>query len=295
MLEFKKIEDLTTGDSAEYDLSYLFEYMISVEDMGGDASLGICHGCGVVMIKEGDFSPVFSYPEALFDDSDVKRAAEAVFEYCRDNEIPPSFIDVPLSGLPDIMAGVNSAEVEGDGEYFNVSVKTPPMSLNYPPEAESGGVYLGELTEDFAEKYKELITDGEHNKYTGYDVRRDMADAPAEYFIEEAWKEFRRGVSITLAASVVNEGVNVFIGEGVLYRFDGRGECEISFRILPEYCGKGFSKKIISALIEIAGNIGIRRVVARIMEKNIPAVGAARKFMTEESRKDGIITYTCDI
>ena len=135
MSEFKRAEQIDFSQS-EYDLSMLSEYMESIAEAGGDAELAIVGECGVVKIESEEGEAVFSYPEPLAEGAEEDLAVSFVFDYCLDNEIIPAFIDVPLSKLPVVLAGVVSAGVEGDGSLENPYVI--PETGSYASQVDKG-------------------------------------------------------------------------------------------------------------------------------------------------------------
>ena len=278
MIEFKKVSTETFFEYSDFNFSDLVEYLAYIESEGASVQIGISHGCCSVMIKDGE-DVVFTCPEELCENCSLDGIVGDIFEFCKLCEQPLKFIDVPREKMASILAGVRHCNVDGDGEYFSVSIKNECMLLEFAPEILSEEVYLSEPVMEFAEEYKRLITDKKHNEFWGSDIRQDMQNAPGEYFVEEARCEFEKGTGITFFATVMtSEEKNVFVGEGVLYRFDGRGECEVAVRVLPEFCGKGYGKMILGGLIQIAENIGIGSLVCNIDRRNLPAIAFTRQF-----------------
>lgn len=294
-MELYDIEALSELGICTDEFSSFADYCGALSQMDAQVSVGISDGCGFCLVITEEYSPFITYPRPICDDFDLGAAVGAAYAFCLDSEIPVRVIDIPTDELPRLLRGVRHADVDGDGEYFNVSVKTECMLTEVLPEYLMEDVYLGELVYKFAEDYKRLVTDEVHNKYSGEDVRFDMKDEDAEFFIDEARAEFEMGTSMTFAATVLSEaGDNVFIGEGVLYRFDGKGECEAAVRILPEFCGKGYSKKILAALIAVCGELGLSSVVARIHKDNERAHHLASSLMEKVGDEGEIVTYRAE-
>jgi RimJ/RimL family protein N-acetyltransferase len=258
----------------------LLDYASSLAYMGASVSVGESGGCITLLVSPRAESSFFSFPEPVSEDSDLELMLDEIFELCLIMELPMNFCDVKREQLPILLQGVRHADIDGDGENFNVRIRTECQLLEDAPEILAGRVYLGELVHAYGEDYKRLVTDKDHNRYSGEDVRFDMKDRPAEYFIDEARADLDRGIALTLAATVQSEqGDNIFIGEGVLYRFDGFGECEAAVRILPEHRGKGYSKEILRGLIEIGRSLGLLSVVARVRRENERALRLAASLM----------------
>ena len=82
-------------------------------------------------------------------------------------------------------------------------------------------------------------------------------------------EDFDRSESMTFAATVLSDvGENVFVGEGALFAFDGRGAASFSFRVLPEYHRRGIGKKIFMGLFGIAESIGVDTLIGEVMAEN---------------------------
>jgi RimJ/RimL family protein N-acetyltransferase len=123
-----------------------------------------------------------------------------------------------------------------------------------------------------------------------------MTDAPSEFFTEEARAEFDKSISLTtFALTMSEEGENLFVGEGVLYKFDYEGGCEVGVRVLPEYGKRGYGRAILSGMLRIAEKIGVCRVFARVYRDNVPANKLFRKIMNFSFEADGILYYELEL
>lgn len=289
-MEFHEDELVKTAAGRE-----VLEYMGFVEEEGASAFAAIYSGCASVMIDDGD-SMVFTYPVSISEDADEADIIEEIIRFCTDCEIEPIFIDTPRDTLPLLLDGVRHADVDGDGEFFTVKLKNECMLLEYPPETLSGEVYLSEPAEKFAAEYKRLILDSEHNAFWGNDLRAEMTGSSAKYFVTEAIDEFYQGTAITLHATTLDgDGENKFVGEGVLYRFDFKGGCEVAVRVLPEHCKKGYGRAILEGLIEIARQIGLTRLVCNIDKRNIPAIRFTKGLFELCGEDEGTVQLSADI
>ena len=84
----------------------------------------------------------------------------------------------------------------------------------------------------------------------------------------------------------------VLIGEVTLYNFDYVGGCEIGFRLMPEYRGKGYAKECAAAVIDYAFNfLGVKCVKARCFKQNAPSYGLIKALGFTESHTDGEKIY----
>ena len=271
MIEFLKMEDLPQSFTENPASREIIDYMSFIESEGATALCGICGGAAAVMIDDGE-NMTFTYPVSISQENSEREIIDEIFSFCTDCEITPTFIDTPAKKLPLLLTGVGHANIDGDGEYYTVSMKNECMLLDFPPEILYGEVYLSEPSAKNASDYKRLIMDKEHNSFWGDDLRADLPDARPGFFIDEAREEFARGTAITLHATVLSDGENLFIGEGVLYRFDCKRGCEIAVRVLPEYCGRGYGRQILEGTVRIAGEIGISEVTCNIDKRNTPAL-----------------------
>jgi RimJ/RimL family protein N-acetyltransferase len=287
---------LALGELAE-GLSHLAcfdearDYILQAEEMDADEILGalLCE-CLVFRLFSSDTGYYFAAPIPLSDSADTGAAYSEIYAYCLRECIPAVVVGVPEEDLPFATDGMTSAQVcqMSEDEYL-VSIVTECMRCERLPEAMQGRVYLGEFAVSYAEDYARLVEDKELNKYYGYDVTEDVkADSPADYVVAVR-EEFERGESVTLAATVLGEeGENVFIGEGVLYAFDGRGGASFAFRVLPEYQGQGFGKEIFLALCRVAEEIGLVRISSDVMAENKASLRLLSHFAKPRTDKDAV-------
>ena len=290
MIEFIRAGVLPEG--VRSDIGDIYEYMLEVEKSGAEAYAAISEGYISVMIDDGG-ERLFSYPVSISDGKDESALIDGILELCRELGIKPCFIDTPRGALPKLLCGVKHADIDGDGEYYTVNIKNECMLLEYPPELMCEEIYLSEPAEKHAEDYKRLILDKEHNIFWGNDLRSELSDVDARFFIDEAREEFNTGAAITLHATVLSDnGENIFVGEGVLYRFDFKGGCEIAVRVLPEYCGRGYGRMIVDGILEIARGLGLSLVVCNIDKRNTAALRCfTKEFFEDMGDADGGIAH----
>ncbi len=303
MISFKKIDELRSALGADSDtattqaLGHYADLSDSEEIGDSEILAAISHGCLVFAVFDDDFPTLFFYPVSLGENHNENGALAEITELCASLGVRERITDVPYDKLASVVREAAHAEVEyiGDGAYL-VSLISECALLDYTPEIMQDDVYLGEPDMTFAEQYRSLILDEDTNRYTGYDLRREMTDAHAEYFVQEAREEMHRGAAMTLFATVLsNEGKNLFIGECCLYNFDCRGCAEVSVRLLPEYRGRGYGVKLLAAVIKAGEAIGLRRVYTRVFKDNIPSVKMTEKLMTASSEDEEIITFFTQI
>ena len=261
-----------------------FEYLLHE---GVEITLLFEGGSYSALLSDGEYQ-VFISPRLAEGDEDF---IPSLYSFAVDSELSLSIIDVAPDELPALIRGTRACKITGDGESFTVRVENELSSITEMPEVMVGDVYLSEPVEKFSAEYKRLVTDKELNAYWGNDLRVDMVDSPSEFFTEEARAEFDSGISLTsFALSLSEEGENLFVGEGVLYRFDYRGGCEVGVRVLPEYQGRGFGSMILEGIIRIAQEIGVLRAYARVFNENTAAIKTFGKQM-ECRGTDGGVTY----
>ena len=281
------------GIPSNFKAEELIEYGKELSASDCEVTVGISHGCASLFIITDTGDAYFTYPIPFFEEFDVEKAKDDALLFCLDCDFPMTVTDVTLRDMPILLSGIHHADVDGDGEYFTVRIKTECMIAREIPEVMEGRVYLSEPVYCYADDYKRLVTDGEHNKLSGEDVRFSMKDEPSDYFVSECISEFECGTALTLFATIDNGcGINRFIGEGVLYRFDGRGECEVAVRILPEFTSFGYSGEILRGLKAVASKLGVSSVVARIHKDNERAIRLAKKNMDAfVSSEEDIVLY----
>ena len=255
--------------------------LASIEEEGSELLFATEAGCLIPAVICCGVPQMFFYPEPLMRDASEEIALALIADFCRVNEIREVITDLPSNKLPLAMKGVLHSRLDAvDDGYYAMTVETECMLLDNFPELMYEDIYLGEPTLNFRDEYKRLVFDPTVNKYTGYDIRREIPDIDPADMVEEARADFERGMALTLFATVLSDsGENVFIGEGVLYRFDGRGGAEISVRLLPEWQGKGYGKKLVAGLIELSHTISLKHLYAVIDAENEVSVGLFSSVM----------------
>ena len=277
----------------EKSVRYFEDIVEYAGSSGADAFF--CIHKGALIAAVGYSSPeLFFFPRPLLRGASIRAALRAIRDYCRDSSVDRVISDIPASRLGEAMNGVRHGRVEDIGEgFYSLSVETECMLAKYPPEVEFEELNLSEPTLPFAEEYARLIFDDETNRYTGEDLRREMTDAPPEYFVEEARAEFDSGKALTLFATILSdEGKNIFIGEGVFYSFDGEGRAEIAIKLLPEWRGRGFGSKLLSAMLLAAESISLCEVVARVHKDNLPSLRVFSSLMDRVGERDGLVYFS---
>ena len=112
------------------------------------------------------------------------------------------------------------------------------------------------------------------NRLFGYDYKEDMPGASDEYFLSAAREGRMLGSSMTLAIRAGGR----FIGEVQFFAFDGRGECEVAYRILPKYQGRGFGSSALEAAIELAGELKLKKLSCDVLKANKRSMHLVEKY-----------------
>ena len=277
-------------DTAEFYLSQVK----NMTDTAEEILAAITHGCLLFRNYSSETGYYFQSPLPLSQDCDVAAAFGDIAVYCKLEAIPECIVGIPKEDLDLALTAVKHKELydEGEGTFF-LKVLTECMLTEQLPEFMYEDVYLGEFALSYAKEYEKLVTDRHLNRFFGYNLTEDVKSGKGEDFIFEVRREFSASEAMTFAATVLSEKTeNVFIGEGTLYAFDGRGGASLAFRILPEWQGRGYGRKVLMSLLEIAKSISLDRVYAEVMKENVASLGLFRSTDAPEQRLDGKSLFT---
>ncbi len=290
MLSFKKDGEFERrlSELSEEERGLADFYLSQIEQMDSAETLAqISQGCLIFRQYSDETGYYFEAPIPLNDSADVVAAYREIAEYCVRECIPEVIVGVPEEDVEYLEKTVPHKELfmQDDGSYV-LRVLTECMICDVLPELLYGDIYLGEFAVCYAERYKKLVTDRGVNRYYGYnasDIPGGVDAAAPQALIDEVRREFSMGEAMTFAVTVLSEeGDNVFIGDGTLYAFTGRGGASIAFRILPEWQGRGYGSQLLVALLKIAEKIGLNTVEAEVMKENIPSISLLRKLGVPE-------------
>lgn len=249
-------------------------------------------GCALVRIFDmGRYN--FLFPIALSDDADIRKALLSVAEYAMREEVPLSVCAVPADSL-SFFSGFRHMNIDADDEEcasYRVQVKTECELLDEIPQIVGERVNLCPLSEADIPLYAELSKDYEVNKYWGYNYAEDNASPSDEYFFENAEGEFMRGVAFSMAVRHFDR----FIGECTFYAFDGRGCAEFSIRLLREYHGQGLGSEATELIFEVARQIGLVGLRARVSKKNEPSIAMLSRFGECESVDSETLEFSFEL
>ena len=241
------------------------------------------------------------------------KAYEAISEYARLEAIKEVYVDLPKPHVSIVTKGKPYASVikdEGDDDDFEdgedrergdpeeryfVEIDTECTLAEYLPEVMVDDVYLSEFAIAYAADYERLVRDKEVNRYFGYSYLDDAEGGSGTDFINMAREQFDRGEAMNFAATVLSGDENLLIGEGTLYGFDGKRGASFSLRLLPEWQGKGYGKKILAALISLANGLGLSKLYAEIDERNIPSIRLISAVGKSEKKKVSRVAFTVNV
>ncbi len=264
----------------------------------GDTEIRFAYTDGNLIFRyfSEDTGYYFSPPYPLSDNADPKKAFEKISEYCKIQEIPEVIVDLYDEEINMALRGAGHYDIDTDEDGMNMlRIYTECMLCDELPEVLSGDVYLGEFSLSYADKYAELVKNENLNLHFGYDLCDDIPDGTGEDFINAVREDFERGISMTFAATVLEEGENVFAGEGCLYAFDGRGGASVSFRVLPEFHRRGVGTSVFEGLLKIAEQIRLERVFADVKLENLPSLSLLSKYGEPYEKENGKQKFVLEI
>lgn len=268
---------------------------LTVDEAGDGIGFAYSHGCIILRYFDTDEGYFFSAPYALTEEADIGSAYAQASEYCRLEEIPEMFVDVAEEELDLAKRGAKDADVYQNEEgTYTVRIFKPTELCDDLPEALCKEVYIGEFAEKYAADYERLVKNVNLNRYFGYNLTDDLPNGTGTDFIRFVRDEFASSRSMTFAATVLLEGENLFVGEGCLFGFDGRGSARVSFRVLPEYQRRGYGGSILGALISVGRELGLDRLVGEVFPENAPSRALLDRFASGEAVEDKIV-YTISI
>lgn len=283
MISFKSVDNNTLeAVTEELSVGYSNETKKMIEEIIGsfedsDLELAACVFADTLLIRIFDFGRyLFAFPYELTEDADLSAAIEAVREYAMREEIPLVFSDVPAQVLP-LFSGFLHMDLDAEdkeGNSYRIKIKNECQLIDEIPNVILGRVTLNEICESDLPLYAKLARDKDVNKYWGYDYSEDEKDATDEYFLDNARCEFARGVACSMAIRVDGE----FVGESIIYAFDGKGGAEFALRLLKNKQGYGLGTAAAKATLHAAREIGLCELRAIIMAENLPSIGMLKSI-----------------
>ena len=111
----------------------------------------------------------------------------------------------------------------------------------------------------------------------GIRLQKDLdEELTVDYFLKVARRDFKNRACINFAIRLNGE----FIGETVLFNFDGKGACELGVRILRDYDGRGYGKEaFISTMRWALYYLGMSKIKSSCYVANIPSLKMHEELM----------------
>ena len=140
---------------------------------------------------------------------------------------------------------------------------------------------LTTLREEDIPAYNALVLDQERNRLWGYDDVGGLGGAVEERsFFEVAQRDFANRLAVNFALRLDGK----FIGEAVLYNFDGRGSAELGCRVDSAYAGHGYGTEAFAAVADWGlYHLNLNVVKAKCFHEN----EASYKMLSSCMRKSG--------
>ena len=278
----KSLSDEERGELCDL----IFSFDLSDED----TEIAVCLFSGCALVRVFDMGRYFFlFPFEISEGADICRAILAMGEYAMREEIPFSVCDVPCENL-SAFSGFRHMDIDAEDKEcttYRVRIKTECELMEKIPHIVGERVELRELLPEDIPLYAELCKDENVNKYWGYDYKEDAPDPSDEYFYENAAAEFSHGVAFSVAVSSGGE----FIGECTLYAFDGLGGCEFSIRLLQKFHGNGLGSAATELIFDLAREIGLCRLRAKVSDKNLASVAMLSHFSPPTPAPDGTLEF----
>lgn len=291
--KFYDVYDFLTENEIEESKTFI-EADFSFFD--GEVLFSYHSGCMILRYYSDGVGYHFDAPFSISEIADMESAFAAISEYCKKEAIPEVVVGIEPELKNMMLRGAaHYIEREDDDGTFVIEIQTECMMEEYLPEMLVEDVYLGEFSSSYAEPYEEMLRNENLNLHFGYNILDDLPNGNGIDFIESVRKEFENGESMTFAATVLEEDKNVFVGEGCLYAFDGRGSAEVSFRVLPRYQRKKIGTKILKGLIEIARSLGLKRIIAEVKKENKASIALLDRVLGDKNEKIDKYQYVYDL
>lgn len=260
--------------------------------MDSDVSFAFSFVCDALAIRVFDgerFSFVFPYP--ITEKADLSLVVEKIVRYCILEEIEPIFENVPREeAITFFRLGfrhVNCDSDSADSETYRITLKNECALIDKYPKALFENVELTDLADEDIRDYARLWRDEENNKYWGYDYRDDYQDSDDGLFIELAKRDFALGSAVSLAIRVDGR----FVGEALISSFDYKGGADVAIRILPEYHKQGYASAALSLVFDVAAQMGLVTLYARVYRENTASVRLFSKDADEKNEENGIFVF----
>ena len=278
--------------SAEYER--VKDFLLTIIEEGEEVDIAVAFSHGTLISRRffGE-GYEFTYPMALGADASGDAALCEIEEYCRRHELPLVYCDLLREECDALKERYRFSREEcfdlgedGDEEMiYRLTVENECSMLDQIPTLSDGVLTLRALCEEDVLSYALLCRDEEILAVWGFDYRESMPDITDRDFYEMANEEFSSGVSITFAISLGER----FVGEAVLYAFDGKGGAEFSIRILQGYRRTGYARRALSILFDFCENeLALRHLDGVCLATNAPSramMGEAMSFLGDRDEQ----------
>lgn len=260
MISFREIteeciEFFTKELEGSSERDFILEYLKELaEEMDEDFSVAVCLSHGAFFTRRA-FGGIYEFtlPFPCLDGFCMESALSALEEYAKRQEIPLVLCDLTEEDLELLVERYTHPSIDAvcpddDVPLYRLEVVTEAMTLTEIPTLVGDRVTLTAPDEKDTEPYGRLCRDEEVIALWGYDFREDMPNATDADLFFECTREFRSGRTIPFFVYAHGH----FVGEALLYGFDGRGGAECAIRILPEHRRLGYAKETLSLLYDFA-------------------------------------------
>ena len=278
------------AESSEYER--IKDYLNLIIEEGEEADIAVAFsGDSLLSRRFFDDGYEFTYPMALSVDANVEEALCAIEEYCRRHELPLVYCDLLREECDALLERYRFSREEcfdlgEDGEeelIYRLTVQNECALFEALPTLSDGEVVLDALREEDIPSYALLCRDEEILAVWGYDYRDSTPNITDRDFYEMALEEFSSGVSMTFALRAGGR----FVGEAVLYAFDGKGGAEFSIRILKGYRRMGYARRALAVLFEFCENdLALHHLDGVCLKTNAPSRAMMEGVMAYLGERD---------
>ena len=288
------LEALLSNAEGSAAYAQVREYLIDIIEEGGEVDIAVAFSHDTLLTRRffGD-GYEFSYPMPLLDRADLDGALCALEEYCRRHELPLVYCDLLREECNALVARYRfsreecfdlSEEGEDEELIYRLTVKNECSLFEEIPTLSDGTLTLSALTEQDIPSYALLCRDEEILALWGYDYRDSTPELSDEDFYLMAKEELASGISMTFAVRAGGR----FVGEAVLYAFDGKGGAEFSIRILKGYRCMGYAHRALCLLLDFCENdLALRHLDGVCLKENTPSRALMGGLMHFLGERDG--------
>lgn len=233
-------------------------------------SFCLCEICGNMAINH--IEKAFSEYEGLYPataNAFAKALPESVVYLNRED-------DAGIRGLRISKTQYHPCEMV---KKYGVCISNELSDIDEIPRLFTNRLVLDAIHHTDARLYCQLSTDGEINKYWGYDYTSgcDCDTLSEDFFYRDQKNDFENRMAINFAIRYKGK----FAGEVILYNFDYRNaSAEAGVRIFTEYDGKGIGNEAFSAVCSYGlYTLGLSCITARCYKENIASAKMLQKSM----------------